>query len=366
MLNGTVRTLRYVRSWRAGADVVAHPVELDREGTAVEATLVLPRDVRGPLPGWVALGGVSRMGRFHPQLVRFAESLAASGAAVLVPEIPEWRRLHVTAAPVGPTLRAGLAALATHPAVRPGKAGLIGFSFGAPQVAIAASRPDIADKVAGIVLFGGYCSLERTLACQFTGDHDWEGESHRLDPDPYGRWVVGANHLTAVPGYEDAGDVAHALRRLARAASEQRVSAWEPYHDPMIRALEAALPDRFRELFRLFATPTDEPRPDKEACLALARELAAACHRAEAQLEPAAFLEDVTVPTRLIHGRGDRLIPFTECARLSDGLAAGVRNGRTVTGLFAHSADRREGSVLERTVEKAAFLGTLHGLITTV
>lgn len=366
MLQGTVRTYRYVRSWRTGANVEVRQTEIDRDGTAVEATLVLPRDAQAPLPGWVALGGVSRMGRFHPQLVRFAESLAASGAAVLIPELPEWRRLQVSAAPVAPTLRGSLAAMAANPAVRPGKVGLIGFSFGAPQVAIAASRPEIADQVAGIVLFGGYCSLERTLACQFTGDHDWDGETHSLDPDPYGRWVVGANHLTAVPGYEDAGEVAQALTRLARAASEKRISAWEPYHDPMIRELEAALPERFRDVFRLFATPTDERRPDKEPCLELARDLAAACHRSEAQLEPAAFLGGVTVPTRLIHGRGDRLIPFTECARLTEGLAPDVRNGSTVTGLFAHSADRSEGSVLERTVEKAAFLGTLRGLITTV
>ena len=34
---------------------------------------------------------------------------------------------------------------------------------------------------------------------------------YRMDPDPYGRWIVGGNYLTRIPGLEDAGDVASAL-----------------------------------------------------------------------------------------------------------------------------------------------------------
>ena len=56
--------------------------------------------------------------------------------------------------------------------------------------------------------FGGYCDLERTLRFQFTGEHEWNGEAHSLRPDPYGRWIVGANYLTAVPGFEDSERVA--------------------------------------------------------------------------------------------------------------------------------------------------------------
>lgn len=366
MLRGTLRTLRYARSWKAGADVMIEETSIERDGVAVPATLMLPANHRGDLPAWIALGGISCMGRCHPQLVRFARALASSGAAVLVPEIPEWRRLRVTPAPAAPTIRGSLRLLRTRHDVRPGKVGLIGFSFGAPQVAIAAAQEDLAPDVAGIVLFGAYCSLERTLACQFTGQHEWGGTDHDLRPDPYGRWIVGSNHLTDVPGYEDAGDIASALHRLAAEASDRRISAWDPRHDGLIRELRASFTPKRRPTFDLFATTTTDERPEREACLAMARLLTEACKRADPRLEPASYLERVALATRLIHGRGDRLIPFTECLRLHEGLPAASRDGRTVTGLFSHSADRSEGSALERAREGLTFFEALRGLINTV
>lgn len=366
MLKGTLRTLRYARSWSTGADVTVEETVIQRDGEEVPATLVLPVQGRGPWPAWIALGGISRMGRHHPQLVRFTSALASSGAAVIVPEIPEWRRLELAPSPTAPTILGCVDMLSTRPEVRPGKVGLIGFSFGAPQLAIAAAREDIEPHIAGIALFGGYCSLERTLGCMFTGDHEWEGTRHEVEPDPYGRWVVGANHLTDIPGMEDAGDVAEALYALACAASGDRVAAWEPYHDPLIMGLRSALPEDKQAIFDLFATASGDERPPREARLDMAHRLAEACRRAEPLLEPTPYLSGVRVPTRLIHGRGDRLIPYTECLRLSEKLPAEARNGRTVTGLFSHTADRREGTSFGRAWEKVTFLGTLHGLINTV
>jgi dienelactone hydrolase len=203
---------------------VAQDVEIIREGVPVEATLVRPKGTDAPLPGWIALGGISSMGRHHPQLARFSRALAASGAAVLVPEVPEWRQLAVPPDVAAPTIRGCIEALRNRSDVCGDEFGLIGFSFGAPQVAIAATRDDVAEHVAGIVLFGGYCCLERTLVCQLTGDHEWDGTDYSLVPDPYGGWIVGSNHLTDIPGLEDATDVAQALHTLASAASGLRIS----------------------------------------------------------------------------------------------------------------------------------------------
>lgn len=360
-----MRTVRYARSWSAGADVAIHETEIVRDGVPTEATLVLPAKHRGDLPGWIALGGVSRMGRFHPQLVRFAHALASSGAAVLLPEIPEWRRLTVPPGVAAPTIRASIDVLRRRPEVAKGKLGLIGFSFGGPQAAIAATHEDLAEELAGVVLFGGYCCLERTLVCQLTGDHDWAGVDHSLSPDPYGGWIVGSNYLPLVPGYEDAVDVAGALHRLAAAASDQRVSAWQPHHDGMIEALRASLPEVRRPLFDLFATPSAGVRPDPAARRDIARLLAETCRRLEPLLEPKAALARVRVPTRLIHGRGDRLIPFTESLRLQEELPASARGGLTITGLFNHSADRSPSGLADRVREGLIMLGAIHGVINT-
>ena len=359
--------MRYARSWKGDADVVVEDVEFKRHGVPLEGTLLLPRIRRGPVPGWIAVGGISKMGRHHPQLVRFARALASSGAAVLVPEIPEWRRLSVVPDVAAPTIEGGLALLEEREEVRDGKAGLIGFSFGAPQVALAATREDVADRVAGIVLFGGYCCLERTVVCQLTGDHEWDGTDYSLSPDPYGGWIVAGNHLTDVEGFEDETDVARALMELAAAASTNRISAWDPHHDELIRQLREALPERRRHHFDLFATPTGVVRPSSEERLAMARKLAAACRRVAPLLEPAHELTRVGVPTRLIHGRGDRLIPFTEGMRLRDGLPHRARNGLSVTGLFSHSADRAlPTGMFDRAREGVMMFSTIRGMLNTV
>lgn len=367
MLRGVLRTVRYARSWKVGADVQVQETTIEIEGKPVPATLVLPARRRDPLPGWIAVGGVSRMGRFHPQLVRFASALASSGAAVLVPEIPDWRSLKLRPRVTSPTIRACVKTLADRPEVRRGKLGLIGFSFGAPQVAVATASDDfLADHVAGVVLFGGYCCLERTLICQLTGDHEWEGVNYELIPDPYGRWVVASNYLTDVPGCEDAGDVASALHKLAAAASEQRVPAWALQHDETIEGLRLALPMRRRALFDLFATPTTRGRPGRSECRDMATRLAEACRRVEPLLEPSADLARIRVPTRLIHGRADRLIPFTEGLRLMGGLPETIRKAVTVTGLFSHSADKAPAARSDRVREGMMMFGALRGVINTV
>ncbi len=365
-MRGVLRTVRYARSWTGTADVVEIETAIEREGATVEATLVLPGRRFGPLPAWVALGGMTRMGRRHPQLVRFTRALSSTGVAVLVPEIPEWRRLRVDPGVASPTIRASIALLRTRPEVAPGKVALIGFSFGAPQVALASVADELDDDVAGVALFGSYCCLDRTVACQFTGRHEWQGEHHELVPDPFGRWVLGSNYLARVPGHEDAGDVAAALYRLAATASERRVPAWDARHDTMIRQLRDTLPASRRRLFDLFATPTDGARPDHAEISALATKLAETCRRLEPLMDPMERFSDVRLPTRLIHGRGDRLIPFTEGMRLMAKLPGAAARDLTVTGLFSHTADHRPPSPLERARENVALFESIRGLINMV
>jgi pimeloyl-ACP methyl ester carboxylesterase len=165
---------------------------------------------------------------------------------------------------------------------------------------------------------------------------------------------------------EDAGDVAGALYELAAAASTLRIAAWEPHHDAMIRDLRASLPTCRKHVFDLFATPSEGVRPDREERVGMARKLAEACRRVAPLLEPAPELARVGVPTRLIHGRGDRLIPFTEGLRLMAGLPNESRKALSVTGLFSHSADRAPTGFFDRAREGVRMFSTVRGMINTV
>lgn len=354
------RTLRYARSWLSGRDDVrARDLWLDREGTPIPATLLTPGDLPAPLPAWVVLHGITRPGRTHRQLVRFTRALAESGAAVLVPEVPEWRALDLAPSLTVPTVLACLRALeALDGLVDPSPPGLLGFSFGGPQALSASGDPRLRGRLAGVVGFGGYCDLERTIVYQFTGRHEYLGEEYHLRPDPYGRWIVGANYLTSVPGMEEAGAVADALRQLAAEAGDAGVISWDPRFDTTKESLRRSLGRTDRGIFDLFAPPSGgEPHPTESE--ELAHLLAQAARREDPALEPLPALGDVKGPVHLLHGRQDHLIPFTEMLRLRDALPPGVETYGTVTRLFGHSAQDPFPGIREGAREARTFVAAL-------
>lgn len=359
-------TLRYVHTWIRGADdLVSDEITLDREGVPVPATVTLPRRRKEPLPAWIVLHGITRPGRAHAQLVRFTRALASTGGVVLVPEVPEWRALHLAPRLTAPTVRAAIAGLRELPAVRDAPLALVGFSFGAPQAIVASAAPEIRDELAGVVGFGGYCDLERTIRFQITGRHEWDGQRHRLRPDPYGRWIVAANYLTHIPEHRDAGDVADALRTLAALAGDAGVPSWDPRFDPDKDRLEEEIAPGRRALFRLFAPPSTR-EPDTDEGEAMASALAAAARTAEPRIEPARYVGEVRGPVHILHGRHDHLIPFTEACRLRESLPSGVTHRLTVTRLFGHSAQDPLPGLLEGVREGWAFLEALRRMVALV
>jgi len=338
MSSSALRTARYIRAWVTGrADVIEVEITLDRDGLPVPATLLRPRGARQPLPAWIVMHGITRPGRTHAQLIRFTRALTATGAAVIVPDVPEWRQMDIAPGLTGCTIRGCIDALHSMPEVRPEPYGLVGFSFGAPHTIAAMSDPTISEYVGTALGFGGYCDLERTIHFMFTGQHEHGGESHAQRPDPYGRWIVGANYLTAVPGYEDAGDVAQELRALASLAGDTGSVAWDPIYDPAKREARTRIAEERLALFDLIAPPADT-EPEPIAAARLASQLAEAGERVEPTMAVGPALRRVTQPVHILHGHQDHLIPFTEGLRLKETLPPNPDSYATVTRLFGHSA----------------------------
>ncbi len=331
-------TLRFLWSYlRPRPGTVAESlVHYRRGGEQLEATLYQPKRGGGH-PGWVILHGLAHTGRHHASLQRFARAVAASGAAVMVPDIPEWRRLRVAPAVTVPTIQAAVLALNERPEVERGRVGLIGFSFGATQALVAAADPRLEGHLRGIAAWGGYRDLHRLFRFGLLGRHELDGRQYRTAPDPYGRWIMAANYLTKVPGYEEFGDTAAALDRLANEAGSRGVYADDPVYDPIKEEFRDPLEPRARELFDFFAPPAGRLPPDTSETEALAEGLASAALAADPLLDPGPRLNRLGVRTVFAHGRDDRLVPFTESIRLERDLPPEVSGGCTVTDLFSHS-----------------------------
>lgn len=339
-----LRPLRFLRSYLgAGPDGPVEEVRVPVGDGEVPATLHLPR-ARGPAPGWVLLHGITVAGREHRSLTRFARALAASGGVVLVPEVPSWRALRIDPAAARETIAGAALYLAARPEVERGGVGVVGFSFGATQALVSAADPRVRDAVRAVVGFGGYADLERTVVCQMTGEHEWRGKRHLLAPDPYGRWVAGANHLALARGMEGMGRVQERLRAIAAEAGRRGTPAFEREYDPLKEELRAELEPGERGVWDLFAPAAGLPPHDLAAARELGREMARAAIEAEPLLDPRSSLADLRCRVVLAHGYEDRLIPFTETLRLREALPPRLSASATITRLFAHSGGARTGA----------------------
>jgi len=231
---------------------------------------------------------------------------------------------------------------------------------------IAAAHPDISDQLAGVVAFGGYFSVESMVRFQMTGHFEWCGTNHHLRPDPYGRWIMGGNHLTSIPEYENARDVSDALWRLAVEAGERRILAWDPSYDTLKEQLREQVSKERREIFDLFAPPSDREPAEAEA-VRITPLLTRAAVEAAPLLDPAPFLNRVGVPVQLIHGRYDPLIPFTETLRMEAAFPEKKQVDTTITALLNHSEQGGRLASIGKEISEGAkllrALGRLLGIV---
>lgn len=354
---------QYIRPRPGG--LVAETGVCMRGDQALPTMIVRPARIRRPLPGWVVLHGLTYHGKEHPSLVKFAHAVAASGSAVCIPDIPEWKTLHVAPGVTGPSIRAGAEALRAREDIDGDRIGVIGFSFGATQALTALARdPELASEIRGIAAWGGYADAHRLFHFGITGEYELDGVRYREEPDPYGRWVMGGNYVTAIPGFEDAAPLAQALHQLAIAAGKAGVYAADKEMDPHKLRCRETLPESTRELFDLFAPLTTQRHPDLARATALAQELAAAALRTDPLLDPSPDLPAVRTPTFIAHGRDDRLVPFTESYRLARQLPPQVVKALSVTSLFSHSGGTTPNlGPLGLGREVLRFVRLLHGIL---
>ena len=366
------RTVGYVRQWGREAWTGREwELEFDRGDRRLPASIFAPPGDSLPDHAWLALHGITRPGRSHPSLLRFARAVAASGALVVVPEVPEWIDLSLAPEQTLPTALGALDLIENELGISASRTGLVGFSFGAPQGLVAASDPRLVDRLAGVAGFGGYCDLLRAVRFLFTGVHEWKGTSALRRPDPYGRWIVAANFLLDVPGYSGAEPVRDALLELAQEVGEQQIPAWDPVFDPTKDRVKTRLSREEARLFERFAphSSTSLASLDQDESELWAERLTEAGRRVTPLIDPLSALGRTPRNVELLHGLGDDLIPFTETLRWAELLAEKRRrHGQaapraTITPLFAHSREEPKLNPVRMARETVRFVRALSRIL---
>ena len=226
----------------------------------------------------VLVHGLAPEGKDDPRVRGAAELLARAGFDVSVPTIPGLTRGRLRSDDLAPVV-AALAARA-EPTV------VLGVSVGAGPALLAAADPRVRDRVRVVVSLGGYASAREVLRFWLTGTYAYGSVTGRVTHEPeLVRAFVGANADLLDP----------ATRGELMAADPERAARFL-----------AALPP---ELERYLDT-----------------------------LSPLRVARDIGARLVLIHGRGDRAVPYTESLRLH--AARPARTTVVLVGVIEHVEGR--------------------------
>jgi len=276
----------------AGHEVLERDWSFERGGATIPARLYEPRGV-GDAPALVLLHGVHPLGLAEPRLQRFARAFAAAGFTVMTPELAGLAAFRIEPESVA-TIGAACAALR---ASRGRPVGLMGLSFAGGLALLAAADPRVAPDLGYVVAIGAHDDLLRVLRFYATGEAPRpDGGVDHLKPHDYGPAVL---------------VYAHAEDFFAPAelpAARESLAAWLHEDEPGARAAAARLTGAARQLVVALL--------DRDVH-AVAAPLLAELERPEARpvtaaVSPHGRLHGLTVPTFLLHGAGDVVVPAAE------------------------------------------------------
>jgi len=238
----------------------------------------------------VVVHGVTLNAKDEPRLVHLCRCLASVGIGCFAPSLPGLRELRWESSDVE-----ALTAFTLERAGEAGPVGLIGFSFGASYALLAAAGAEADGRVAFVLSFGAYHSLEE-LYGEFLASVARAGAEA---PDPTDDWL----YLRLVAAYRHRDRLA--LPEESRARLESLLRRY---------CLEASVSEKrsfFREqLGGRDPVPLDFQLRDPETL---------------ERLSPAHRLGGLRCPVGLLHDPADPLIPDRHARRIADELGSAGR-----------------------------------------
>jgi dienelactone hydrolase len=293
--------------------------------------------------------GVNALAIDEPRLVAFARALAASGLAVVTPEVEDLKGYRVTPRCTD-VIEDALVWLDRQSALTGGRRiGVIGISFAGGLSIVAASRPAVRDRVAWVFAFGGHGNFQRVLRYLCTGEEDAgtpgepssRGEHKRANPPgpqaarartphDYGLAVLTydiADRLVPADQTELLRTAVLTFLEASHLALYDRSGAERTFE--RARTMEAELPDPARSLMRLVNT--------RDVTTLGARLLP---HLAALGDDPAVSPDRSPAPAApvfLLHGTDDTVVPASETIRIAAHLDPRTRVRWLLSPLISHA-----------------------------
>ena len=308
--------------------------------------------------------GLHPSGIDEPRLVRLARQVAASGVAVVTPDIPELSRFEITPAITDAIEEAGRW-LAIDSGLAPDhRVGLMGVSFSGGLSIVAAARPSIADRVAYVFALGGHDDLPRVLRYLCTGREPrpapkvrlavdtGENDTFVLPPHDYGVAVILLSIADRVVPAAQAERLRAGVRRYlwASALDGGVDKARAPAEFEAVRAYDRTLPEPSATLLR-YVIERDVVHLGARLLPLLGSQGAAPSLSVSKSPKPSA-------PVFLLHGLEDNVVPAVESEYLAEDLRGHAPVRLLLSGLISHAEADRPAHT-EDIVQLAGFWGDL-------
>jgi len=309
------------------ANLIAHPIEevpteVPTPSGPIRARLYIPKD-RPHAPGMVLVHGVHHLGIEEPRLVAFARALSASGIRVLTPELLSLADYQVDRASIdliGYSARALSAPLGQ-------KVGLLGLSFSGGLSLLAAADPRFAPYIRFVVSVGAHDDLQRVSQFLITNTIERpDGSILHMTAHKYGALVLIYSHVSDFFPPADVPVAHDALRLLL----------WEKNDESRKRA-ELLSPASHQKMELLYSGHVE----------ALAGEIREAIVRHQGEMAPVSphgNLGALQVPTLLLHGTGDNVIPSSELLWLQRDVPRAALKSALISPAIGHVELEREPS----------------------
>jgi len=308
--------------------------------------------------------GLHASGIDEPRLVRLARQMAASGVAVVTPDIPELSRFEITPAITDAIEEAGRWLAADSGLAADHRIGLMGISFSGGLSIVAAARPSLADRVAYVFALGGHDDLPRVLRYLCTGREPrpapkvrfasatGENDTFVLSPHDYGVAVILLSIADRVVPAAQADRLRAGVRQYlwASALDGGVDKSRAPAEFEAVRRYAGALPEPSRTLMR-YVLDRDVVHLGARLLPLLGSQGAAVALSVSKSPKP-------TAPVFLLHGLADNVVPAIESEYLAEDLRGHAPVRLLLSGLISHAeADRpaRADDVLQL----ASFWGDL-------
>jgi hypothetical protein len=303
---------------RTTPEPVRTPIAFAVAGRRGEGDLYLPA-AGAPQAGIVLVPGAVRDGRRDARLVAMANGLARLRFGVLVPELRFSGELRIHAGHVRDVADAFRYLVQREDLAPEGRAGIAGISYAVGPALLAALEHDLAHRVRFVLGVGGYHDLRAAIRFFTTGYFEHDGQPRHLQPDPYALLVLARSLAADVREPSD------------RNILEAMVAAKLADRDADIAPLARQLGPEGQAVYSLLTNR----EPGRTQALIAALPAASQATIGALTLHDKK-LEALSARLILVHGRNDRLIPYTETLALARAVESGRAHVFVLNRVLGH------------------------------